>query len=302
VPLPHFEYVAARTVEEALDLWRERPACAYFAGGTDLLPQMRLGRRAPATIIDIKRVSGLDRIRETEAGLLIGAAVPLAEIETHPIIRTDFPLLAECARVVGARPVRNRATLVGNICNASPAADTAVALLVLDGMVRTVGVDGARELPVNEFFTGPGRTVLRLGELVTEVVLPRAAVWRGSYLRLSRRRGMDLATVGVLVARSNRAAGSLHRIALCAVAPVPLRVPAAETLLDADGAGGAGWAGGAGGTRWAATIGRAAEIARASCSPITDMRGTAEYRRDMVGVLVARGAAALARVRAEAPA
>jgi carbon-monoxide dehydrogenase medium subunit len=289
MPLPHFEYVAARTVGEALDLWRERPACAYFAGGTDLLPQMRLGRRAPATIIDIKGVGGLDRIRETEAGLVIGAAVPLAVIETDPVVRADFPLLAECARVVGARPLRNRATLVGNICNASPAADTAVALLVLDGLVRTVGADGARELPVNEFFTGPGRTLLRPGELVTEVVLPRAAVWRGSYLRLSRRRGMDLATVGVLVACSNGASPPRYRIALSAVAPVPLRVRDAEALLDAEGAGGAG------GHGWAATIGRAAEIARASCSPITDMRGTAEYRRDMVGVLVARGAAALAQ-------
>ena len=288
MPLPHFEYVAARTVEEVLDLWRERPACAYFAGGTDLLPQMRLGRRAPATIIDIKGVGGLDRIRETDAGLVIGAAVPLAVIETDPVVRADFPLLAECARVVGARPLRNRATLVGNICNASPAADTAVALLVLDGLVRTVGADGARELPVNEFFTGPGRTVLRPGELVTEVVLPRAAAWRGSYLRLSRRRGMDLATVGVLVARSNGASSPRYRIALSAVAPVPLRVREAEALLDAEGAGGAG------GHGWAATIGRAAEIARASCSPITDMRGTAEYRRDMVGVLVARGATALA--------
>jgi carbon-monoxide dehydrogenase medium subunit len=286
MPLPRFEYVAARTVEEALDLWRERRAGAYFAGGTDLLPQMRLGRRAPATVIDLKRVSALDRIRETETGLVIGAAVSLAEVESHPVVQADFPLLAQCVRVVGARPLRNRATLAGNICNASPAADTAVALLVLDGMVRTVGADGARELPVIEFFAGPGRTVLRPGELVTEIVLPRATAWRGSYLRLARRRGMDLATVGVVVACSNHAAAPRYRIALSAVAPVPMRVLEAEALLDAGGAGCPGWAG---------TIGRAAEIARASCSPITDQRGTAEYRRDMVGVLVARGAAALAQ-------
>jgi carbon-monoxide dehydrogenase medium subunit len=285
MPLPHFEYVAARTAEEALDLWRERPAGAYFAGGTDLLPQMRLGRRAPETIIDIKRANGLDQIRETETRLVIGAAVSLAAIESHPAVRKGFPLLAQCARVVGARPLRHRATLAGNICNASPAADTAVALLVLDAVVRTVGADGARELPVIEFFTGPGRTVLRPGELVTEVVLPRASVWRGEYLRLSRRRGMDLATVGVLVACSNGAAAPRHRIALCAVAPVPLRVPEAEALLDAERTGGAGRA---------TAIARAAEMARASCSPITDLRGTAEYRRDMVGVLVARGVAALA--------
>lgn len=288
MPLPHFEYVAARTVAEALDLWHDRPACAYFAGGSDLLPQMRLGRRAPETIIDIKRVAGLDQIRETGTQLVIGAAVPLAAIETHPIVLADFPLLAKCARVVGARPLRHRATLAGNICNASPAADTAVALLVLDAIVRTAGADGARELSAIDFFTGPGRTVLRPGELVTEVVLPRASAWRGSYLRLSRRRGMDLATVGVLVACSNGAAAPRHRIALSAVAPVPLRVPEAEALLDAEGAGGAGRA---------AAIARAAEIARASCSPITDMRGTAEYRRDMVGVLVARGLTALAQAR-----
>jgi CO/xanthine dehydrogenase FAD-binding subunit len=286
MPLPRFEYVAARTVEEALDLWRARPAGAYFAGGTDLLPQMRLGRRAPKTVIDLKRVSELDRICETETGLVIGAAVSLAEVESHPVVQADFPLLAQCVRVVGARPLRNRATLAGNICNASPAADTAVALLVLDGFVRTVGADGARELPVIEFFTGPGRTVLRPGELVTEVVLPRATAWRGSYVRLSRRRGMDLATVGVVVACSNHAAAPRYRIALSAVAPVPMRVLEAEALLDAKGVGGADGDG---------AIARAAEIAGASCSPITDQRGTAEYRRDMVGVLVARGLAALAQ-------
>jgi CO/xanthine dehydrogenase FAD-binding subunit len=285
MPLPRFEYVAARTVEEALALWGEGASAAYFAGGTDLLPQMRLGRRAPERVVDIKRVGGLDRIRETEAGLAIGAAVPLAVIESHPVVQAEFPLLAQCARVVGARPLRNRATLAGNICNASPAADTAAALLVLDAVVRTAGADGERGLPATAFFTGPGQTVLRPGELVTEVVLPRGTAWHGSYLRLSRRRGMDLATVGVLVACTNHAKQPRCRIALCAVAPVPMRVPEAEALLEAAGGSGADGAG----------VAQAAEVARASCSPISDMRGSASYRRDMVGVLVVRGAAALAQ-------
>ncbi len=285
MPLPRFEYVAARTVDEALELGRRRENASYLAGGTDLLPQMRLGRRAPATIIDLKRIPALDRIRVTEGGLAIGASVCLARVETDSAIRTAFPLLAECARVVGARPLRNRATLAGNICNASPAADTAVALLVLDGIVRAVSPGGVRELPASEFFRGPGQSALRPGELVTEIVLPHTAAWGGSYLRLSRRRGMDLATVGVLVARSSHGSSPRYRIALAAVAPVPLRVPEAEAVLDAGGGGNGGWA---------AAVGRASEIARRACSPITDLRGSAEYRRDMVGVLVERGAAALA--------
>jgi CO/xanthine dehydrogenase FAD-binding subunit len=281
MPLPRFEYLAARSFDEAAEMWAKEPGAAFLAGGTDLLPQMRSGRRGPHRLIDIKRIPLLAGIRDLEdGGLEIGAAVPLAEIEAHPSVRQRFPLLAECCRAVGAPPLRNRATMAGNICNASPAADTAVALLALEATLTVGGPAGRRSIPVTKFFTGPGTTTLAPGELLLEIVLPAAAAGaRGSYLRLARRRGMDLATVGVLVARSGNGGAPAHRVVLAAVAPTPLRVREAETLLDRKGTG----------------AGRdAAEIARAACSPITDIRGTAEYRREMVAVLARRGLAALA--------
>ncbi|MGV8038932.1 MAG: FAD binding domain-containing protein [Thermoanaerobaculaceae bacterium] len=277
--LPSFAFSTARSVEEALELWACLPDAAYFAGGTDLLPQLRLGKRAHRNLIDLKRIASLSRIRETEAGLAVGAAVPLADIARHPAVRERYPLLVECCRRVGAWPLQNRATLAGNICNASPAADTAVALLTLEASVVAVSTGGERTVPVTGLFRAPGQTCLHPGELVTEVVLPpTSAGWHGSYQRLSRRQGMDLATVGVLVASSNGGAPPRHRVALAAVAPTPLRVADAEALLDREGPRAAR---------------RAAELARDQCQPITDLRGSAEYRREMVGVLVARGVAAL---------
>ena len=280
MPLPRFEYLAADSLDGALAAWFERPGAAYFAGGTDLLPQMRSGRRLPHRLIDVKRVPGLASIRDLDdGGVAIGAAVPLADIEAHQSVTSRFPLLAECCATVGAPPLRNRATMAGNLCNASPAADTAVALLALDAIVIAFGPAGARSIPIATFFVAPGKTALTPGELVTEVVVPGTAMGaRGSYLRLSRRRGMDLATVGVLVARSGNGGPMRYRVALAAVAPTPLRVAEAEALLDREGDGAAN---------------EAAAIARATCSPITDVRGSAEYRREMVGVLTRHGIAAL---------
>ncbi len=278
--LPSFDYRAARSVEEAIASWAKKPGAAYLAGGTDLLPQMRTGRRAAKRLIDVKRLKELGGIRGLEdGGVAIGAAVPLAEIESHPAVIRAFPLLAECCRAVGAPPLRNRATMAGNVCNASPAADTAVALLGLEASVVAAGPGGRRSVPISAFFTGPGATALVPGELVVEIVLPGASAGvKGSYLRMARRRGMDLATLGVLVARSGNGGPPAYRVALAAVAPTPLRVAKAEALLNRRGAGAAA---------------EAAEIARAACYPITDIRGTAEYRREMVGVLTARGLKAL---------
>ena len=279
--LPPFEYCSAANLDEALSAWSESPGAVYLAGGTDLLPQMRAGRRRPQRLIDVKRVPGLAGIRDLDdGGMSIGAAVPLIDLETHPSVRGRFPLLAECSRAVGAPPIRNRATLAGNLCNASPAADTSVALLALEAFVQVAGPAGTRTIPMTAFFTGPGETTLAPGELVTEIILPASSLgFRGSYLRLSRRRGMDLATVGVLVACRANGGPSSHRVALAAVAPTPLRVLESEALLDRDGIGAAD---------------RAADIAREACSPITDIRGSAGYRREMVGVLTRRGIGALA--------
>lgn len=273
------DYLAPATVDDAVALRANSPASAFLLGGTDLLPQMRAGRRAPETLIDLKRIPELGGIRENaDGGISIGAAVPLADVETHPLVLGRFPLLAECARTVGAWPLRQRATLAGNVCNASPAADTAVALLALDAVVNAASTTGRLAMAVSELFLGPGQTALMPGDLVTEIVLPgSSAGFRGSYQRLSRRKGMDLATVGVLVGKKDGAPAP-WRVALAAVAPTPLRVRAAEELLAAKGASAAR---------------EAAELAAAACRPITDLRGSAEYRREMVGVLVRRGVESL---------
>lgn len=273
------DYLAPATVEDAVAVRANSPASAFLLGGTDLLPQMRAGRKSPETLIDLKRIPELHEVRENpDGGLSIGAAVPLADVETHPLVLARFPLLAECAKTVGAWPLRQRATLAGNVCNASPAADTAVALLALDAVVNVASTTGRLAMAVSELFLGPGQTALMPGDLVTEIVLPgEAAGFRGSYQRLSRRKGMDLATVGVLVGKRDGSQPS-WRVALAAVAPTPLRVPAAEELLAAKGASAAR---------------EAAELAVAVCRPITDLRGSAEYRREMVGVLVRRGVESL---------
>jgi len=273
------DYLAPGTVDDAVALRANSPASSFLLGGTDLLPQMRAGRKRPERLIDLKRIPELHEIRENaDGGLSIGAAVPLADVETHPLVLARFPLLAECAKTVGAWPLRQRATLAGNVCNASPAADTAVALLALDAVVNVASTTGRLAMAISELFLGPGQTALMPGDLVTEIVLPgSAAGFRGSYQRLSRRKGMDLATVGVLVGKRDGAPAS-WRVALAAVAPTPLRVAAAEELLGARGASAAR---------------EAAELAVAACRPITDQRGSAEYRREMVGVLVRRGVESL---------
>lgn len=273
------DYLAPVTVDDAVALRASGPASTYLLGGTDLLPQMRAGRRSPERLIDLKRIPELHEIRESpDGGLAIGAAVPLADVETHPAVLARFPLLAACAETVGAWPLRQRATLAGNVCNASPAADTAVALLALEAVLHVAAPGGRRSIPVAALFLGPGQTALVPGDLVTEIVLPGASAgFRGSYPRLSRRKGMDLATVGVLVGRRDGSPAA-WRVALAAVAPTPLRVRAAEEVLEARGA---------------AAAAEAAELAVAACRPITDLRGSAEYRREMVGVLVRRAVAEL---------
>ena len=273
------DYLAPVTVDDAVALRANGPASAFLLGGTDLLPQMRAGRRSPERLIDLKKIPELHEVRESPDGSLsIGAAVPLADVETHPVVLARFPLLAECAKTVGAWPLRQRATLAGNVCNASPAADTTLALLALDAVVHAASPTGRLAMAVSELFLGPGQTALMPGDLVTEIVLPgSSAGFRGTYSRLSRRKGMDLATVGVLVGKRGGPSPA-WRVCLAAVAPTPLRVRAAEELLEAKGA---------------AAAREAAAIAVAACRPITDLRGSAEYRRDMVGVLVRRAVESL---------
>lgn len=277
--LPHFDYRAPRSIGEALALASEGLSCRFMAGGTDLIAQMRI-RLHVDRVIDLKRIPGLDAIAEAEGGgLSIGATATIAEICRDRRIQQRYPALVQCASEVGAYALRNRATVVGNVCNGSPAADTAVALLCLDAVAVAVSNRGEREIALSEFFIGPGKTARASDEIITCVRLPgQSAGMKANYARLSRRRGMDLATVAVLTAFGGRG-DCRYRIGLVAVAPRTLRVPEAEALLEREGA---------------CAIERAALLAREASSPISDARGSADYRRQMVHVLTERGLRALA--------
>lgn len=276
-----FEYRSARSTQEAIDLWHSRSGARYLAGGTDLLPQFRCGAcDEPELVIDIKRIPGLWEIAEEGDGSLrVGATATIAQVAAHPLVAERYPALVDCCRQLGSYPLRNIATIAGNICNASPCADTAAALLALGAEVVALGREGERRIPVTDFFKAPGVSALDAGELATGIVLPaESAGGRAHYGRIARRKGVDISTVAALVVHLPGQA-SAHRIALLSVAPRPLRVTDAERVLDDRGPDGAN---------------EAAAMARRLATPIDDVRGSAAYRREMVGVLVRRGVEALA--------
>jgi CO/xanthine dehydrogenase FAD-binding subunit len=281
---PPFAYHRPSSVEEACRILAGEPRAVILAGGTDLmvhLNQAWRGKRPPA-VVNVKRIPGLAAIEVTDAAVRFGALVSLTALIEHPVIRAEYPVLPITARYMGSPAIRNLATVGGNLCNASPAADLPPVLLALDAEVGIAGLAGERRLPVAEFFRGPGQSVLGPGELLAWVELPRRRpAWPVRYERLDVRRAMDIAIAGAALAVSC-ADGLVRaaRVALGAVAPTPLRVREAEAVLVEQGLADA-------------AIARAAERAMAAARPITDVRATAEYRREMVGTLVRRGLQAL---------
>ena len=271
-----FQYVRPRTLAETFRVCAEHGRNAsLLAGGTDLLVRLRLGHLAPTVVIDIKRVRDLPAsIVETDSAIRVGAGAVMTDIVEHPGIRRHFPALIESARVVGSVQIRNRATLAGNICNASPAADTAPALLVYDARVNVVSAAGSRQEPVNGFFAGPGRTVLAAGELVEsiELPLPRAAAG-AAFGRVTRRYGVDLATINLccLVTASGET-----RLAFGAVGPRPFVVEDLTGTLARD-----------------SSNGRDARLAEmiAQAAPISDVRADRDYRLAMLDVMSRRALA-----------
>jgi CO/xanthine dehydrogenase FAD-binding subunit len=230
-----FEYLEPGTAAEACRMLADRAGRArVLAGGTDLMVQLETGRHCPEAVLFLGRLPELREIRfDPKGGLTIGALATLREIELHPLIQERYPVLARGAAEVGSVQIRNLATLGGNMCNASPSADTSPSLLVLDALVQIQGPNGERTVPVTEFWTGPGRTVLEPGEIVTRVQLPVPhEATRSFYYKLAVRKAMDLAMVGIAVTVAPRNGGfDQARIALGAVAPTALRVPAAEALV-----------------------------------------------------------------------
>lgn len=269
--MPEFAYRKCTELAEAVKLLKDLDRVMPLAGGTDLMVGIRGGKYKVQGLLDIKEIPALKVLKEDKQGITIGAGVLLNEIILFAPIRENVPILAEGCHSIGTYSIRNRGTLAGNICNASPAADTAAPLYCLGAMVIIAGPRKTRTLPVEEFFTGPGQTALQKGELVTAVVIPRPyPPGKGVYLKASRTGSVDLATVGVAVQRW----GKEVRIALGAVAPTPVRARAVEKAINRDGE-----------TDWA----RAAKLIRDEISPITDLRGSRDYRYHLAEVLVRRG-------------
>ncbi len=277
--MQRFDYQKVHSLQEAFDAASSREASAFLAGGTDLLVQIKQGKRLPRHVIDVKGIHEIDRLIISEDACSIGALTTVRALETDPLLGEKVPLLAQAAAKLGSVQVRHRATVGGNLCNASPSADMAPALLALDAQATIFGKKGQRNVRLTDFFRGPGETVLDKNELLTrlEIELPRGRC--GSvYYKVSTRNAMDLAFVGVAVLlqldEDDRVTKA--RIALGAVAPTPMRVPAAERRLE--------------GTLLNPEIAReCAELAASSCDPISDVRASAEYRRKMVRALCERG-------------
>lgn len=284
-----FEYAEPRSLDEAVALLAShRGQASVFAGGTDLFVEIKARVRRPDYVINLKRISGMDHLcYDEQSGLRFGALVTAREIETSPIVKEKYPGLAQAARELASIQVRNRATVAGNICRASPSADTPPPLIADGARVRIYGGAGERVVPLEEFFTGPGRTVLQPDEILVEVMVPPPLPRTGQvYIKHGRRKAMELATVGVAVTMALEGEVCREvRIVLGAVAPTPIRAREAESLLRGNAVDEAAIAG-------------AAETAMREARPISDVRASAEYRREMVRVLTARALRqALDRVR-----
>ncbi len=280
-------YDAPRTIPEAVRLIGSTPGASVIAGGTDLLVQFRAGARQPTAFIDIKRIPELVAIRIDQAGLLLGAATAAVDITGHPELTRLWPGIAEAVALIGSTQIQGRGTVGGNLCNASPAADTPCAFIVNRGECLIAGPRGERTVAVERFTTAPGRNVLEPGELLVALRVPRPAAHASdAYLRLTPRTEMDIAVVGAAasVTLDDNGVCRACRIALAAVGPTPIVVEAAGQAL-------------VGTTGDEAALDRLAAAASAAARPIDDKRGTIAYRRKVAGVL-ARRAAMLALKRA----
>lgn len=289
--MKEIQYAAAGSIDEAVGLLAARGDRAkILAGGTDILVQLREGLRDADLIVDIKKIPELMEVKyDAAGGLTLGASVPCYRIYRDAKIAAAYPALADSARIIGGWQIQSRGSIGGNLCNSSPAADSIPSLIALDAQAVIAGADGRRTVPVAEFCTAPGRNVLKRGELLAAIKFPPVAKHEGSrYLRFIPRNEMDIAVVGAAAwVRLNAKGDTIEaaRLALAAVAPTPL----AATDVGA-------WLAGKPATQ--ATFDEAGAKARQLAKPISDMRGPAEYRTHLIGVMVARAlAGAVERAR-----
>jgi aerobic carbon-monoxide dehydrogenase medium subunit len=272
-----FDYSKPTSLEEALRLKRSTTGSRFIAGGTDLMVQIKNRTAQPPALISLRSIRELTAI-DVNGATCIGSMAPLTDLIEHPAIRERYPVLVEAVRRMGSVQIRNVATLGGNLCNASPAADGAPPLLVLDAKLRLLGEQGCRDVPLADYFVGPGETTQGRDEILTAILLePPEPAARAVFLRKDRVH-MDLAMVNVAVLLAMEADGEtcrMARVAAGAVAPTPLRLREVESLLE-------------GQELTPELLGRAQEVAREGVAPITDVRASAEYRRHITGVFVRR--------------
>jgi carbon-monoxide dehydrogenase medium subunit len=274
-----FEYLEPKSIQQALEwLNTYRGRARILAGGTDLYLRLRKSVLLPDYVIDLKRVPDLDYIAATrDGGVQIGPTALQESVACSPLIRQVYPALAEAAGWVGSVQTRNRATLVGNLCNASPAADTAPSLLSYGAQVQIASINGERGVPLDEFFVGPGKTVLQDNELVSGIILPTPAPHTGAAFFRRTRTAMDIAVVcGAAMLTVANGTCQHARIALGSVGPTPMRARRAESALQ-------------GQALTEPLIEEASRMASEEVRPIDDVRSSAEYRRDMVSILTRRG-------------
>jgi carbon-monoxide dehydrogenase medium subunit len=288
--MPRLNYAAPTSVPDAIKLLSGASGLAkVLSGGTDLIVQMRAGRVKPALIVDTKKIPGIIGIRETADGFVIGAATSGAEIGEHAGLAKAWPGVVEATNLIGSTQVQGRASLAGNLCNASPAADSVPAVIAARGVAVVVGPNGQRQVPVEQIVTGPGRTSLAKDEFILEFHLPKPKPHQAdAYLRFIPRTEMDIAVVGcgVNVTLDGNGVCTDARVVLGAVAPTQLVVDAAAKALI-------------GHKLDDATNAALAAACSAACNPIDDKRGTKEFRIKIAGVM-ARRTAAIAFERAGA--
>jgi carbon-monoxide dehydrogenase medium subunit len=278
--IKEFEYKTATSLKEALHLLEKDGTNAkILAGGTDLVLQMKQAQVSPSLVIDVKKIPELNRLDWSQrGGLRIGAAVSISKLLSSEILKEKYNILAQACAVIGSMQIKNRATVGGNICNAAPSADAALALLCLNASAVLACSSGTRTISLEEFFKSPGKTAVCNNELLVEIDIPTPpANSAGCYLRHTTREEMDIAVAGVASFLTLSPDKKLKevRIALGAVAPTPIRAYQAEAILS-------------GKSLSQKIIEAAAEKAAAEARPISDMRGSADYRRELVKVLTRR--------------
>ncbi|SVB79294.1 uncharacterized protein METZ01_LOCUS232148 [marine metagenome] len=283
------EYKAPSSIDEAVALLADANSAArILAGGTDLLVQIRAGFIKPPLVVDVKNIKELRTISSTDKGIRIGAAVSGAELGEHDIVKKEWPGVVEAAELIGSTQIQGRASLGGNLCNASPAADTVPALVAAGAICLIAGPGGQRQVPVEQITTGPGETSLQNSEFVVEFQLPKQSSRSGdAYLRFIPRTEMDIAVVGAGINLTLDQSGVCQqaRVSLGAVAPTVLLVETAANAL-------------VGSRIDNEALDKLEAAASGACNPIDDKRGTVQFRVDVAGVL-ARRAALIAKERAE---